>query len=534
MKILFSYPPLDTSKGFPTLGQNRQFQYFSEPTFIYPVVPAIAATGLRDAGHEVLWNDCLAEGICREEYFKLLEREKPDLIIFETKTPVIKEHWQLIDEIKRLPFTAHRSPLTVLLGDHVTALPEESMQNSQVDFVLTGGDYDFLLRNLCESLEPENPPFDSAPFDFAQGLRQDLRQSPILRQAQHMFPNTSASSAHVPQSLEPGIWYRESGTIKTTGSFKLDHDLDQAPSIDRQLTKWELYAYKNGNYRQTPGTYIMSGRDCWWGKCTFCSWPQLYPKFRVRSVNNVLDEIGMIIKKYPVREIMDDTGTFPRGEWLRSFCRGVIQRGYHHKIGFDCNFRFGAADFDDYRLMKQAGLRFLLFGLESGNQETLDRLNKNLRVETIIESCRMARKAGLFPHITIMFGYPWENYEQARNTLKLGKYLLKKGYAYTMQATVVVPYPRTPLYEECLEKDWLLTSDWADFDMKQPVMKTPFPEKDLMKLVQGMYSIAYDPVFLARKMLSIRDWADIQFFLRAGKKVFGHIRDFKSEENRKD
>ena len=452
MKVLFSYPPLDTTKGFPTLGQNRQFQYFTEPTLIYPVVPATAATMLRDAGHQVLWNDCIAEGIDREDYFKLIESEKPDLIVFETKTPVVKEHWQLIDEIKCLPITDHRAPITVLIGDHVTALPEESMLNSKVDFVLTGGDYDFLLRDLCKSLDLENP------------------QSPI--------PN--------PQSLEPGIWYRDNEQIKNTGPFKLNNNLDDAPFIDRELTEWKFYAYKNGNYKRTPGTYIMSGRDCWWGRCTFCSWPQLYPRFRVRAVENVLDEIGEIIEKYPVREIMDDTGTFPQGEWLRKFCRGVIQRGYHRKVGFDCNFRFGAASSDDYRLMKQAGFRFLLFGLESGNQETLNRLKKNLQVKTIVESCRMAREAGLFPHITIMFGYPWEDYDQARKTLKLGRYLLKKGFAYTMQATIVVPYPGTPLYQECRENDWLLTSEWSDFDMKQPVMKVPFPEEELLGLVQGM------------------------------------------------
>ena len=493
MKIIFSYPPLDTAKGFPTLGQNRQFQYFTEPTLIYPVIPATAATMLRDAGHEVLWNDCVAEGINRDGYFRLLKEEKPDLIVFETKTPVVKEHWQLIDEIKRLPLTANRLPLTVLLGDHVTALPEESMRNSKVDFILTGGDYDFLLKNLCDNLDRKNP------------------HSP--------FP--------IPHSLEKGIWYRENDQIKNTGPFTLNHNLDQAPFIDRELTKWELYAFKNGNYRRTPGTYIMSGRDCWWGKCTFCSWPQLYPKFRVRSVDNVLDEIGVLIEKYPIREIMDDTGTFPRGEWLRNFCRGVIKRGFNKKIGFDCNFRFGAATSEDYRLMKEAGFRFLLFGLESGNQATLDRLNKNMKIETIIESCRLARKAGLYPHITIMFGYPWESLEEARKTYELGRWLLRKGYAYTMQATVVVPYPGTLLYQECRDQNWLLTNEWADFDMKNPVMKTPFPAEELMKLVQKMYSIAFDPLFLAHKVMSIRDLSDIQFFLRAGKKVIGHIKDFK-------
>ncbi|MDP8236285.1 MAG: radical SAM protein [Candidatus Erginobacter occultus] len=367
------------------------------------------------------------------------------------------------------------------------------MQNSPVDYVLTGGDYDFLLRDLCQALA-QHP--DHSPFP-------------------------------IPHSLPSGIWYRDREEIKSTGPFQLYPDLVQSPFIDRELTKWELYAYRNGNYRLTPGTYIMSGRDCWWGKCSFCSWTTLYPKFRVRTVENVLDEIGEIIERYPVREIMDDTGTFPRGDWLRNFCRGAIERGFHRKVGFDCNFRFGAASAEDYRQMKEAGFRFLLFGLESGNQETLDRLNKNLRVETIIESCRLARKAGLYPHITIMFGYPWEDYSQALNTYRLGRYLLKKGYAYTMQATVVVPYPGTPLYRECRENSWLLTSDWADFDMKAPVMKTPFPEKELMKLVRGMYSIAYNPLFLARKIISIRDWSDIRFFLRAGKKVWGHIHDFK-------
>ncbi|MDP8248630.1 MAG: radical SAM protein [Candidatus Tritonobacter lacicola] len=497
MKILFSYPPLDTSKGYPTLGQNRQFQYFSEPTFIYPVVPALAATMLRDAGHEVLWNDCIAEGIGKKEYLELVRKEKPGLIVFETKTPVIKEHWRLIDEIKGLS-SGDWHPVIALVGDHVTALPEESFENSMVDFVLTGGDYDFLLLNLCENLEREHSSFV-------------IRHSSLL---------------------ESGIWYRENDRVKNTGEFRLDHNLDAAPFIDRDLTKWRLYAYKNGNYRRTPGTYVMSGRDCWWGRCTFCSWARLYPRFRVRSANNVLNEIGEIMEAFPVKEIMDDTGTFPRGEWLGKFCRGVIERGYHHKIGFDCNFRFGAASREDYDLMKKAGFRLLLFGLESANQATLNRLKKGLTVEEIIDSCRMAREAGLYPHITIMFGYPWETYEEARKTFELGKYLLKKGYAYTMQATVVVPYPGTPLYDECLENGWLLTSDWSDFDMKRPVMKTLFPERELMRLVRGLYCVAFDPVFLARKVLGIRDRDDLRFFLRAGKKVVGHLRDFSWKQTR--
>ncbi len=493
MKVIISYPPINTDKGYATLGQNRQFQFFKEATYIYPVIPATAATLLKHAGHQVIWNDCIAQNWSYTQFLEFIKTEKPDLIAFETKTPVVKQHWKIISDIKGLSpqlakelETKGTVPKIVLFGDHVTALPEESFQNSKVDFVLTGGDYDFLLLNLCNALEQT-----------------------------------------LPIKLEPGIYYRENGQIKHNGSFKLEHDLSGIPFIDRGLTNWQLYAYKNGNYKRTPGTYIMSGRDCWWGRCSFCSWPQLYPKFRSRNTENVLDEIGELIKNYGIREIMDDAGTFPAGEWLRDFCNGMINREYNKKIFLDCNMRFGALSREDLSLMKRANFRLLLFGLESASQKTLDRLNKNIKVEKIIEDCRLATRAGLYPHITIMFGYPWETYEDALKTLRLGGWLLRKGYAYTMQATMVIPYPGTPLFEECKQENLLTTLDWDDYDMKSPVLKTPIEKNKIMELVQGMYKVSFQPEFILRKVFSLRDIDDLKYYLRAAKKVAGHIFDFK-------
>lgn len=484
MKVLISYPPLDNKKGCPTLGQNRQFQYFKEPTYIYPVVPAQAATLLKQGGHGVIWNDSLAQNLSWEQYLSLIQSEKPDLIVFETKTPVVKQHWKIINELK------NKNPKTkiALVGDHVTALPEESFKNSQVDFVITGGDYDFLLLSLCNYLDGST------------------------------------------QTLESGIYYRKNDTVVNSGKFELNHDLNALPFIDRELTKWQFYAYENGNYKRTPGTYIMSGRDCWWGKCTFCSWSTLYPNFRTRTPKNVLDEISFLTEKYNILEVMDDTGCFPRGSWLRDFCLGMINRNLNKRIYFDCNMRFGALAQEDFTLMKKANFRLLLFGLESANQATLDRVNKNLKVEKIIEDCKLATKAGLYPHITIMFGYPWENYADALNTLKLGRWLLKKGFAYTMQATVVIPYPGSRLFEECKEKGWLKTLDWDNYDMKMPVMQTPIPEAKIMELVQGMYKVSLEPEFILRKLFSIRDKDDLRYYSRAAKKVFGHVFDFRNSK----
>ena len=503
MKLVISYPPLDKSKGCPMLGQNRQFQYFREPAYIYPVIPAQAATMLKGAGHEVIWNDCIAQDWNYQQFLDFVKKEKPDLIAFETKTPVIKQHWKIIDDLKKL-WTMDYRLWTVLFGDHVTALPEESFQNSQVDFVLTGGDYDFLLLNLCNYLSSVYKPVVIASPE-------------------------GAKQSH-PTKLEPGIWYCENLEIRNTGKFQLNHDLNSIPFIDRDLTKWQLYAHKNGNFKRTPGTYIMSARDCWWGKCSFCSWPQMYPEYRSRSVENVLDEIGDLIARYKVREIMDDSGSFPAGVWLKDFCKGMISRGYHKKVYLDCNMRFGALDFSQLALMKKAGFRLLLYGLESANQKTLDRINKKLKVERITQECRLARRAGLFPHITVMFGYPWESYEDALNTLQLGRWLLTKGYAYTAQATLVVPYPGTHLFEECRLSNRLKTVDWDDYDMKQPVMESAVTDRRIMELIQEMYKVSYNPEFIFRKLLSLRDLDDLKYFTRAAKKVIGHVFDFRHKD----
>ncbi|MBM3245193.1 MAG: B12-binding domain-containing radical SAM protein, partial [Candidatus Omnitrophica bacterium] len=117
MKVIISYPPINKEKGHATLGQNRQFQYFKEPTFIYPVVPAQAATLLSEAGHEVIWNDCIAEGAGYESFINFIKEKKADLIAFETKTPVVKQHWRIIDDIKS-QFPNGSAPLIVLFGDH--------------------------------------------------------------------------------------------------------------------------------------------------------------------------------------------------------------------------------------------------------------------------------------------------------------------------------------------------------------------------------------------------------------------------------
>lgn len=489
MKIAITYPPLESEKGVPLLSQNRQFQWFNSPTYIYPMVPSYAATLLKANGFDVTWKDAIAEEWSFDRYLEFYKKSKFDLVMIETKAPVVKLHWNIVKKLKEI------SPDTiiVLVGDHVTALPEESMINCPCDFILTGGNYDFLLLNLCEQLS-------------SSGMNME---------------NVDVSK------FESGIYYRLNGEIRNTGKFLLNQNLNDLPEIDRDLTCWKLYSEKNGNYKNLPGTYTMAARDCWYHKCTFCSWTTLYPEYKIRSPEKLLDEIGMLIEKYGVKEIMDDSGAFPIGEWLHKFCEGMIERGYNKKVIMDCNMRFGALTLDEYKLMYKAGFRFVLFGLESANQATLDRINKKIKIEDMIESCRLAKKAGLSPHVTIMFGYPWEGEDDIRNTVNLGRYLLIKGYAKTLQSTIVIPYPGTPLYDECKKNGWLVTEDYEEYDMRRPIMKSPVGDDRLKAAVQDVYKVAFNPEFIIRRLTDIRSIDDIKFLFRAAGKVIGHLADFK-------
>jgi radical SAM superfamily enzyme YgiQ (UPF0313 family) len=206
----------------------------------------------------------------------------------------------------------------------------------------------------------------------------------------------------------------------------------------------------------------------------------------------------------------------------------MIERKLNEKVYIGCNMRFGVCTFEDYRLMREAGFRMLLFGLESASQETLDRINKGLTVEEIGESCRLAKEAGLEPHLTIMVGYPWESKEYMWKTFELAKCLFEKGWAYTLQATIVIPYPGTRMFEDCKDEGLLATLDWDDYDMRRLVMKCSLTEGDVKEMTQAMYKLFFNPKYILRRLASIRNLDDLSFIGKGFMRVLGHIKDFSS------
>ncbi len=301
----------------------------------------------------------------------------------------------------------------------------------------------------------------------------------------------------------PGYAYRDDrifyGSIPMFDSvikndFQIDIPFEKLPFPDRVFTdaknkRWQSY----GNYKKHPATHMMASNLCWWGKCTFCvdtAKLQAGEKRGLRSVGHVLEEIKDLIR-LGFREVFDDSGTFPIGYWLENFCREMIRYGYNKQIMWGCNMKPISDKVVPFKLMKEAGCRFMLVGVESANQTTIDKIRKGQESHNVVKNMKAMNDAGLEVHLTSMFGYPWETHEENMNTVKEIHHLLLKGYVKTAQASVFMP-PRT----------------------------APDPNSPAQKYIQMVYDIYKDPRYWLRKVLDLRRIEDITYLLRR----VGHVK----------
>jgi len=491
MKISISYPPIVNKYGQKAMvSQNRNVQYFKKPTYLLPVVHAQAATLLKENGYQVIWDDGNAQLKSFKKWFDDLILNKPDIVVFESTTPVMKFYWNLIDDLKeKLPST-----IIVLSGYHSMRMPEESLTSSNVDIVLLSSNIDFVLLRLVN--------FISKNSNW------------------RMTCNVEGLSIRVRDNL-----------LRSTGLFRQVEPLDKSSLIDRDLVQWNKYAYENGNFLQTPGTYASSViRDCMFGKCTFCRYNGPDLTFSKMSIIKSVDEYESLINKYGVREIFDDSGVWYRGKDAKDFAIEIIKRGLHKKnCYFGFNTRFEYLDEETIKLLAKANFRFVLLGYEAADDDTLQKLNKGYQLQHVNKCLSLLKKYGLHPHLTIMVGYHWQTKEQLDKTVLEVKRLMYSGLARTLQVTLCTPLDYTPYHNEVIEKKLLLTDDYNDFDMSKLIVKTPLPHQDYYDAVKKLYGIAYNPRFIMRQVLFLlsfrkRDWQFIfTYGVRAIRRVNQHV-----------
>ena len=491
MKIAVSYPPIYNKLGQKAMvSQNRNVQYFKKPTYLLPVTHAQAATWLQNDGHEVYWDDGNSQLKTFEKWYSDLLKWQPDIVVFESTTPVMKFYWNLVNRIK----LDRPNTILVMTGYHSMRLPLETLENSKTDLVIKSNHVDFALRKVVGLI----------------GQDADWRKNLAIE----------------------GFAVRVSDSeFRDTGNFIQVEPIDCTPIIDRDLVKWKNYAFENGNFLRTPGTYATSViRDCMFGKCTFCRYNGPELTFSKMSVERSLDEYENLIKKYGVREIFDDSGVWYRGKDAKQFAQGIIDRGLHKKgCYFGINTRFEYLDEETIELLSQANFRFVLLGFEAADDFTLQKLNKGYQMQHVEKCLKWLTKYGLHPHLTIMVGYYWQTQEQLDLTVSTVRSLMNRGLARTLQVTLCTPLDMTPYHLECKRNGVLLTENYDDHDMSKLIVKTPIPHDEYYKAVRKMYGVSYSPLFILRQIFFLknmrkRDWEFLFIYgIRALRRARQHI-----------
>src|SRR5262245_22841381 len=475
LRTLFLHPP--SFEGFDggagsRYQARREIRSFWYPTWLAQPAAMVPGSRLVDAPPNALTVDRVAP----------LAREY-DLAVLHTSTPSFANDARVATRLK----AENPGLLVGMVGAHVGVLPQQSLSAApSVDWVGLGE-------------------FDHACAEIADGK---------------------------PLPTVLGIAYREGDRIKFTPPRPTFEDMDALPSVvdvyKRDLTIENYFI----GYLLHPYVSLYTGRGCR-SKCTFCLWPQTLGghRYRVRSAGNVEAEMARARALFPqVKEFFFDDDTFtddlPRAE-------DIARRLGRLGLTWSCNAKANVPR-RTLEILRDNGLRLLLVGYESGNQQILNNIKKGLRLDIAREFTRNAKSLGITIHGTFILGLPGETPETIRETVRYTCEIEPD----TIQVSLAAPYPGTELYRQAQEEGWLQiqTGELVDTHGVQVAALTypSLSQTEIFSSVEGFYRRFY---FRPRKMVSmfgtmLRDPVIMRRRLREGVEFFRFLRQRRSEHGK--
>ncbi len=375
---------------------KREVKSFWYPTWLAQPAALVPGSRVLDAPAEEL---TVAQSLqIASEY---------DLVIIHTSTPSFPTDARFAELLKE----AKPGILIGLVGAKTMVDPDGSLQaTTAVDFVCRE-EFDFTCKEVAEGL----------PLTDIKGLAYRDAQGRIV----HNLPRAMVENMDDLPFVAP-IYQRD---------LKIDN-------------------YFIG-YLKHPYVSFYTGRGCR-SKCTFCLWPQTVGghRYRVRSAENVIAEVRWIKENMPeVKEIMFDDDTFtdtsnlPRVE---AIARGMGELG----MTWSCNAKANVP-YNTLKVMKDNGLRLLLVGYESGDDDILHNIKKGLRTDIARRFTADCRNLGIVIHGTFILGLPGETQETIQKTIEFAKEI----NPHTIQVSLAAPYPGTTLYKQAVAEGWLQESE---------------------------------------------------------------------------
>ena len=310
-----------------------------------------------------------------------------------------------------------------------------------------------------------------------------------------------------------GIYYKENGNVKFTGNRAFIEDLDSLPFPARHLVDNSIYRRPDNNKVQAT---IKVERGCPF-HCFFClATPVSGAKVRRRSVENIVAEIRECVEKYNIRNFLFWSDIFNLDKkWTMDLCQAIINSGL--KITWSANTRADTADLEMAKMMYKSGCRLVSIGVESGSQEMLEKMGKNITLNDVRRTVKVFKQAKIRIYNYFVIGLPWETEETVEETIK---------FAIELNSDFISFYTATPLpgsrfYDYAKEHNLFDKDTSFEGAYFYPAVNTHYLTKErVFELHKSAIKRFYLRSLYILKMLSrIRSFAEIRNYFVAGMNV---------------
>ena len=254
----------------------------------------------------------------------------------------------------------------------------------------------------------------------------------------------------------PGVSYRKNGANVHNPEGGYIENLDELPWVSKVYKRDLDFRRYNVPFLLNPYVSFYTTRGCP-AMCTFCLWPQTHSghRWRLRSSDDIVNECRYVLENFPgLKEIFFDDDTFT-DDALRAetIARGLGTLG----VTWSCNAKANVS-YETLKVLRDNGLRLLLVGYESGNQQILNNIKKGIRLDIARRFTRDCRTLGITIHGTFILGLPGETRETIQQTIDYAREI----NPHTIQVSIAAPYPGTYLYEQARSNGWLLDDEGAE------------------------------------------------------------------------
>lgn len=253
----------------------------------------------------------------------------------------------------------------------------------------------------------------------------------------------------------------ENTFLEFIGEKPFIQNIDDIPTVDYSMV--DLLKFTGiSPVGASPASAIMASRGCPF-RCKFCNTPLFWGrKVRYRNPQYVVDEVEHLHNIYGIQEIFfqDDTLNLNH-KWAFEIFDEIIKRGLNKKMLFkiDCRVNEKLLTREFLQKAKQAGVWNIFFGIESGSQYMLDRMNKGVTVNEIRKAIKLTHEVNIISQCSFIVGLPGESIITLKETDALIREIKPDMYGWCY----FCPFPGTEATEEARESGHILHTDWADY-----------------------------------------------------------------------